>query len=86
MKTIIFSFALMALGVGCGDDGGTQPATDANHNPHDAGVETPPDASCFTNPTTHDEIINACTFVQQIFKDSHPPLLEPDGTLPPLPP
>jgi hypothetical protein len=43
------------------------------------------DASCFTNPTTHFEIINACTTAQKIYKKSHPPLLEPDGTLPPLP-
>lgn len=48
----------------------------------DAGA---PDASCFENPQTHYEIINGCTTAQQIFKDSHPPLLNPDGTLPPLP-
>ena len=29
-----------------------------------------PDASCFTNPTTHNEIINACTTAQKIYK--HP--------------
>ncbi|APR84048.1 Hypothetical protein A7982_09397 [Minicystis rosea] len=40
---------------------------------------------CVTNPTTHVEIINACTDAQQI--DSMPvlPLLQPDGGLPPLP-
>lgn len=48
----------------------------------DAGA---PDASCFDNPTTHHEIINACTNAQKIYKDSHPPLLNPDGTLPGLP-
>lgn len=48
----------------------------------DAGA---PDASCFDNPTTHYEIINACTNAQKIYKDSHPALLNPDGTLPGLP-
>ena len=48
----------------------------------DAGA---PDASCFENPQTHYEIINACTTAQKIYKDSHPPLLNPDGTLPMLP-
>ena len=36
--------------------------------------------------TTHDEIINACTTAQKIYKDPNLPLLNPDGTLPPLPP
>jgi hypothetical protein len=53
---------------------------------HDAGIDAPPDASCFENPQTHNEIINACTTAQKIYKESHPPLLNPDGTLPPLPP
>lgn len=84
MKALIFSLAVMALGSACGDDGGAQPG-------HDAGViDAPhvgtPDASCFTNPTTPDQIINACTNAEQIFKNSHPPLLNPDGSLPALPP
>lgn len=49
----------------------------------DAGAQ---DASCFTDPKTYNEIINACTTAVKVFKDSHPPLLNPDGTLPPLPP
>jgi hypothetical protein len=62
----------------CGDD---------NAANHDAAipVDAPLDASCFTNPTTHNEIINACTTAQQVFKDSNPPLQDPDGSLPPLP-
>lgn len=57
------------------------------NTPTDAGADasTTPDASCFTNPKTHDEIINACTDAQKIFKASHPPLLNSDGSLPPLP-
>ena len=54
--------------------------------PADAGT---PDASCFdlagvANPT-HAQIINACTTADKIFKDAKPPLLNPDGSLPPLP-
>ena len=85
MRNMIFALALMALGAGCGDDGG-HPQQDAPPSVHDAGVDAPADAACFTNPQTHKEIINACTTAQQIFKDSHPPLTQPDGSLPQLPP
>ena len=80
--TIVAALALV-FAAACGNRGG-------NATRHDAGVvdaaDTAPDASCFENPQTHEEIINACTNAQKIFKDSHPPLLEPDGTLPSLPP
>jgi hypothetical protein len=72
---------LFTMSVGCGDD--PSPSKDDAGVVQDAG---PPDASCFENPQTHYEIINACTTAQQIYKDTNPPLLEPDGTLPPLPP
>lgn len=77
---LALSLALAA----CGSSSATK--NDAPPVQIDAGV-TSPDASCFTNPTTHDEIINACTDpgVQKIYKNSHPPLLNADGTLPPLP-
>ncbi|MGE0547814.1 MAG: hypothetical protein AB7O24_15805 [Kofleriaceae bacterium] len=54
---------------------------------NDAGVDTggPADASCFENPQTHEEIINGCTTAQKIYKTSNPPLLNANGTLPPLP-
>jgi hypothetical protein len=66
-----------------GNDEGAFDAT-----PPDAAVDAmpgPPDAPCFTHPTTHHEIINACTNAQ--FVDKHPnlPLTLPDGGLPPLP-
>jgi hypothetical protein len=48
----------------------------------DAGA---PDASCFTDPHTYNEIINACTTAVKVYKDSHPPLLKADGSLPTLP-
>jgi hypothetical protein len=86
MKTVIFSVALMALGTACGDDGTVQPAHDAQPL-HDASIDAPPPPACFSGtPTTHEQIINACTCAQQIFKTSTPPLLHSDGSLPSLPP
>ncbi|HVK85480.1 MAG TPA: hypothetical protein VM513_15280 [Kofleriaceae bacterium] len=79
----IFLTASLVFTSACGDDGGSAPE-DAPVS--DAGVDAAPDASCFTNPQTHEEIINACTTAQKIDKDSHPPLLNADGSLPPLPP
>ena len=40
---------------------------------------------CVMNPTTHEEIINACTDAEKVAKDPTLPLLNPDGSLPPLP-
>ncbi len=71
-KLFVVAFA---CSVGCGNDG--------RSTHQDAGVDAMP--SCFTNPSTHEEIINACTTAQKIYKDSRPALLHPDGTLPPLP-
>lgn len=78
-RTILLVGSLVVASA-CGDDGETTP--DDAAVPIDGGL----DASCFTNPQTHEEIINACTTAQKIYKDSNPPLLEADGSLPPLPP
>jgi hypothetical protein len=78
-RAVIVLFVAAACG-----GGGSSTKEDAAL--HDAGVDAPADASCFTNPQTHNEIINACTDAQKIYKASHPPLLKPDGTLPALPP
>lgn len=40
---------------------------------------------CYENPQTHLEIINACTDAERVDKRPTLPLLEPDGSLPPLP-
>lgn len=78
---IILASLALVFTAGCGDDGVHDDAAVV----HDAGPDAPTDASCFTNPQTYNEIINACTTAQKIYKDSHPPLQNPDGTLPPLP-
>lgn len=42
-------------------------------------------STCVNNPMTHIEIINACTDAEKIDKTVTLPLLQADGTLPPLP-
>jgi hypothetical protein len=49
----------------------------------DGGSIAPDD--CFMNPTTHFEIINACTDAARVDKKPLLPLLLADGGLPPLP-
>jgi len=56
----------------------------------DAGVASDagaPDAGpgCSTNPTTHLELINACTSATAIVRTPNLPLLQADGGVPPLP-
>ncbi len=78
----ILLILVAVLGTACGGDGNN------NDNPDTAPpVDAPstPDASCFMNPTTHKEIINACTDSQKIERTVSPPLLEQDGSLPQLP-
>lgn len=76
MKKLLIVWVVAA----CGND--PKVKQDAGVVFEDAGAL---DASCFDNPTTHYEIINACTTAQKIYKDSDPPLQNPDGTLPDLP-
>jgi hypothetical protein len=70
----------LAFAAACSEDGAAKPK--------DAGIDAsgPPDASCFENPQTHVEIINACTTAQKVVKKPNLPLLQPGGVLPPLPP
>lgn len=85
MTKIIFSVALMALAAACGDDGGQQ-LHDAPPSVVDAAVDDAAPIPCFSGtPTTHEQIINACTTAQQVVKPNKPPLLRSDGSLPPLP-
>ncbi|MBA3542813.1 MAG: hypothetical protein H0T79_24560 [Deltaproteobacteria bacterium] len=84
IPAILVGLAL-ATAAACGDDDPSI-AKDAAVVVSDA--PSGPDASCFTitdpNPT-HEQIINACTSAQKIFKTPTLPLLEADGSLPPLP-
>jgi len=82
MKALLLLLGLAAAaGTACGG-GGNKDTPDAGPP---ADTQTVPDASCFMNPTTHKEIINACTDAQKIERNVTPPLLNPDGSLPPLP-
>jgi hypothetical protein len=80
MRAILFGLALTCAAA-CGDS----KAAPKDAPPISDGGNA--DASCFTNPnpTSNYEIINACTTAQKIYKPGKPPLLNPDGTLPPLP-
>jgi hypothetical protein len=80
MRRALLIVLSLAFAAACSDDGAAQPK--------DAGVDAsgPPDASCFENPQTHAELINACTTAQKVTKKPNLPLLQPGGTLPPLPP
>lgn len=82
IRALLFTLPL-AFAAACGDDGGALPQDDAGII--DAPMSTP-DASCFENPTTHAEIINACTTAAKVEKKPTLPLLNPDGSLPTLPP
>jgi hypothetical protein len=83
MKQLILTAAILAFAPACGDDNKKQ--QDAGVKDAPSTIDASPDASCFTNPTTHYEIINACTDSQKIYKNSHPALLGSGGTLPMLP-
>ena len=79
----IFTTVSLAFVAACSDDAAVK---------HDAGVHDAPadaaggpDASCFTDPHTHNEIINACTTAQKVYKNDRPALQLPDGGLPPTP-
>ena len=78
----IFAELPLVLAAACGDNAKATPPD----GPVIIDAGPPPDASRFTNPQTDNEIINACTSALQVFNDSHPPLLDADGSLPPLPP
>ena len=79
MRRAALSFALLAA-FAC-DDAASDPP------PRDAGTpdQGAPPPACVDDPTTHLEIINACTTATGVRKVAVTPLLRADGTLPPLP-
>ena len=84
MRALIIATLTLAFAAGCSDDANSTGKKDAGAVT-DAPPSGGPDASCFTNPTNHNEIINACTTAQKIYKTTNLPLLGSDGNLPPLP-
>ena len=80
--------------VACGDDdsavketldsGNPVTPTDSSLTDTNQGDATLTDAGCFLNPTTHFQIINACTDATRIDKNPVLAKLLPDGGLPPL--
>lgn len=71
--SLVSAFFLL-LAAGCADD--DEPAADGA-----AGKANEPE--CFESPTTHQEIINACTTALKVKKTPRLKLLNPDGSLPP---
>jgi hypothetical protein len=77
LRTALRLAALVGAGVlsACGGKDEVTPPTTPN----------PVVEDCVVNPTTHLEIINACTDAQAVDKNPVLPLLAADGSLPPLP-
>lgn len=70
----------------CDDDSGTTPADMAHTTGADMAMTGGTmDMGCFMNPTTHVQIINACTTAQSYDKTPYYPAAAPNGVLPPLP-
>ena len=90
MRTVL-ACMLLCVVAACGDDEASNIDARVDAAEVDAGVDAVPvdadttDASCFMNPQTHVEIINACTTADKLEKHPVLPLLLPDGGLPPLP-
>lgn len=81
MKRILLILALGSVAACSDDPDPTADASTLDAGSADGGSE--PD--CVQSPTTHAEIINACTTSQHVDKTPVLPLLNSDGTLPPLP-
>ena len=78
MRPTLWLLVVLLTAVGCG----------ARSSTPDPAPQDPPTGtgSCSDNPQTHLELLNACTTAERIEKDdSKLPLLQADGTLPPLP-
>lgn len=89
MRRLAILLALpVALATACGNNSKKPPA-DGGMKADAPAVDAGVDASCIdisNNPNpTNNEIINACTTAQKIYKNTTPPHTLPDGGLPPVP-
>ncbi|MDB4956088.1 MAG: hypothetical protein JWO36_3657 [Myxococcales bacterium] len=87
MKLLTLTFLATAV-LGCGNSTNNQTPDARTIHEVDAAIDAPAGPDCFTGTaTTHDQLINACPDpgVTRIMKMPHLALLNPDGTLPPLP-
>lgn len=80
MRRLLTAAMSLLLLVAAGCEGDTDATPDAATP--DMG---PAAAECVEDPSTHLEIINACTTATAVHKTPVTPLLRDDGTLPPLP-
>ena len=93
MKTVVTVIVLAAvcLAGGCGDEMPSATGASSSSSSSSAGGEGGGGGAgggapaCYTNPQTHVEIINACTDAENVDKVVNLPLLQADGSLPPLP-
>jgi hypothetical protein len=88
LASVVSLGTLAAAIAGCTSSSDTPHETiDSGSPPDSGGADSATDAgpTCFMNPRTHFEIINACTDAQSFDKNPRLPLLQPDGSLPPLP-
>ncbi|HZS40505.1 MAG TPA: hypothetical protein VFF06_26920 [Polyangia bacterium] len=73
----------------CTDNTAAPPVADMAMMQSTPDLSTPPgppaDLGCYGMPTTHVQIINACTSAQSFDKTPFYPSLAPGGNLPPLP-
>lgn len=81
------TFAVLLAFAGCGDSGKETPDAPTVHEV-DAAIDAPTGPDCFSGtPVTHDQLINACVdgTTTRIIKTPMLPLMNADGSLPPLP-
>jgi len=84
LAPLAVAVALFAYAGCSSDDSAGNPSRDAGQG--DAGLsDINPAPECYEHPTTHEEIINACTDAAKILKNPKLPLLGPNGERPPLP-
>jgi hypothetical protein len=86
--TVVFLGAV-CLAIGCGEEasstGSSTSSSSSGGGGTGGGDAGGGNSACYKEPKTHDEIINACTDAEKIVKVVNMPLLEADGSLPPLP-